>query len=186
MSSPELLAPVLGAVSLALAASDTPVVLIDGPSGAGKTTLADRLLDAWPSAAAPTLVRMDELYPGWGGLEAGSVQLRDELLLPRSRRQSARWQRYDWARQAPGDWLTVDAGHPLIVEGCGTLRRDDTALSDVRVWIGADDAVRKRRALDRDHGGFDAHWDEWQRQFEAFVASQDPVGVATLILDGTG
>jgi uridine kinase len=180
-----MLAPLLQAVRVALAATPTSVILIDGPSGAGKSTLADRLVAAWPGARHPVLVRMDDLYPGWGGLEAGSALVHKELLRSRGEARTARWQRYDWETAAPGEWVRVDAERPLIVEGCGTLLRENVPFSTLRVWITADDEVRKRRALERDHGGFDAHWDEWQRQFDAFVAREHPIECANLVLDGT-
>lgn len=182
------LAPVIAAVSAAVAARgarSAPVVLIDGPSGAGKSTLADALVAAWPGAAPPSLVRMDDVYPGWDGLAAGARNVHDELLLPRSQGRPAGWRRYDWSIEAPRDWVPVDASRPLVVEGCGTLLRANAALSDVRVWLTADDAVRKRRALARDHGAFDAHWDRWHRQFEQFLADEHPLDTATIVLDGT-
>jgi len=188
------LAPSVAAVTAALARVVTeaspsraaPVVLIDGPSGAGKSTFADALVAAWPGDAAPTLVHMDDVYPGWDGLAAGAREVHELLLLPRSEGRPAGWRRYDWSIEAPRDWVPVDASCPLIVEGCGTLLAANVPLSDVRVWITADDAVRKRRALARDHGAFDAHWDRWQRQFEEFVAAEHPADGATVLLDGTG
>lgn len=44
-----------------------PVVLIDGRSGAGKTTLANTLIC---HHADWQLVHADDLYPGWSGLSA--------------------------------------------------------------------------------------------------------------------
>lgn len=184
--SAEQLAVLVEAVAAALRVSPVPVVLIDGPSGAGKSTLADALVAAWPSAVPPTLVRMDDLYPGWEGLAAGALAVHEKLLLPRSRGLPAGWQRHDWTTGAGGEWVGVAAARPLVVEGCGTLLAANVPLADVRVWLTADDAVRKRRALARDRGAFDAHWDGWQRQFDAFVANEHPLDAATVVLDGTG
>lgn len=166
------------------------VVLIDGPSGAGKSRLADRLAANWPSSPLPTLVRMDDIYPGWDGLQAGSEHVNRYLLQPRSMGEgstAARWSRFDWTAPAgePEQWQEVDPARPLIVEGCGTLSRANASLATVRIWLDADDQVRKRRALDRDHGGFDAHWDRWQAQFERFVQRERPMERADLILDGS-
>ena len=65
-------------LALIRSAPRTAVILIDGPSGAGKSTLADRLIAAWPTDAAPQLVRLDDVYPGWGGLDRrrGAAALR--------------------------------------------------------------------------------------------------------------
>src|SRR4051794_34095510 len=79
----------------------TPVILIDGPSGAGKSSLADRLLAAWPAEGRPRLVRMDDLYPGWDGLDAGSAALGRDLLEPLRTSGTGSWERWDWAADRP-------------------------------------------------------------------------------------
>jgi uridine kinase len=155
-------------------------VLLDGPSGAGKSTLADALVSAWPGSVG--IVRMDNIYPGWEGLSAASTQVHDSLLAPRSRGALARWRRYDWDAHRSAEWHTVPADRSVILEGCGALSRRNAPLATQRVWLDADDEIRKQRALARDNGGFDAHWDSWQRQFDQFVADEDPRSVADLHL----
>ncbi|MGO2574128.1 MAG: aminodeoxychorismate synthase, partial [Corynebacterium casei] len=51
-------------------------VLIDGPSGAGKTWFAARLSEhmLWQT------VHLDEFYPGWHGLEKGSDMVKSQVL----------------------------------------------------------------------------------------------------------
>ena len=160
------------------------IVLIDGPSGAGKSTLADRLLSNWPVAEVPQLVRMDGIYPGWTGLEAANRSVVTELLAPRSAGLPSGWRRWDWVRGRPAEWNSVDPTRPLILEGCGTLNRAAAPFGDVRVWITADDVERKRRALARDGGGFDEHWDQWDADFCAYLARENPIVSADLVLDG--
>lgn len=177
------LAPVLSldaAVARVLASCSTAVetVLLDGPSGAGKSTLADALVGAWPGAVS--LVRMDNIYPGWGGLAAGSVHVHDSLLEPRRRGATSRWRRHDWESDGPAEWHTVPGDRSLILEGCGVLSRRNAPLATLRIWLDADDEVRKDRALARDRGGFDAHWDDWQRQFARFLAEEEPTEAADL------
>ena len=177
-----LVAPVIRGLA---AVGATPVVLIDGPSGAGKSTLADALVDAWPEPLRPTLVRLDDIYPGWQGLDAASLHLAEHVLVPRTLGLPAAWQRYDWSRGEPAEWCPVRADRPLIVEGCGTLAAAHTALSDVRVWLGADDRIRKQRALARDGELFRAHWDEWEADWEAYRVREQPERQATVLLVGT-
>lgn len=153
-------------------------VLLDGPSGAGKSTLADALVAAWPGAVS--LVRMDNVYPGWGGLSAGSTHVHDSLLEPRHRGAESRWRRHDWESDGPAEWHTVPGDRSLLLEGCGALSRRNAPLATLRVWLDADDEVRKDRALARDRGGFDAHWDDWQRQFTRFVTDENPIRAADL------
>jgi uridine kinase len=180
-----LLERVRSADAAARAAGHTTVVLIDGPAGAGKSTLADLIVARWPDEMEPILVRMDDLYPGWGGLREGSVNLGTELLAPLRRGETGRWQRYSWSLERLDEWTTVDGSRPVVVEGCGTLSRQNAPLADLRIWLTADDRLRKERALRRDHGGFDAHWDHWQEQFDDFLARETPVEQADAVLDVT-
>jgi uridine kinase len=165
-----------------LSGDPAEVVLLDGPSGAGKSTLADALVAAWPGSVRPTLVRMDDIYPGWGGLAAAGDHVGLHLLSPRQRGGRARWQRHDWERNASADWNDVDPRAALLVEGCGVLTKANAVLATLTVWLDADDAVRKKRALARDQGAFDAHWDEWDAQFVEFVHTEEPVASADLVL----
>ena len=77
-------------------------ILIDGRSGSGKTELARAIAADWPEAQ---LVRMDDLYPGWDGLAAGSA-LVPELLT------TGRYRAWDWATGAPGEERRLDLESP--------------------------------------------------------------------------
>jgi uridine kinase len=180
-----LLGPVLQQLRTVNRPAESVVLLLDGPSGAGKSTLADAVRDAWPGPVSPILVRLDDIYPGWGGLDAAVRHIGDHLLAPRHAGKPAAWQRHDWVRNAPAEWNTVDPARPLIVEGCGALARAHTALSDVRVWLDADDGIRKQRALTRDGGAFEEHWDQWQRDWERYRLRERPDREATLRLQAT-
>ncbi|WP_241986575.1 ATP-binding protein [Cryobacterium fucosi] len=189
MSSPDpagrpstLLGPVLAALA---GAGSAPVVLIDGPSGAGKSTLADRLVADWPGEPKPVLVRLDDIYPGWQGLAAGIDHLTRHVLAPRAGGLPAAWQRYDWANTRAAEWHPVDPARPLIVEGCGALAAAHRPFSEIRIWLAADDGIRKRRALARDGDVFRSHWDEWQDEWEAYLGRDDPERAATIRLSGT-
>ncbi len=196
-------AAALDAILAALAeAPRMPVVLIDGPSGSGKSTLADDIRAAWPGQARrgqagpgqarrgqvrqgqalPQLVRLDDIYPGWDGLEAASRHLTERVLRPRAEGRPAAWQRWDWLADAPAEWHSVDPTRPLIVEGCGTLSRANLPLSDVRVWLQAEDGVRKRRAIARDGATFSEHWSQWQAQWEAFCVRETPTHWADIVI----
>lgn len=179
-------AAVVEAADAARARSRTPVILIDGPSGAGKSSLADRLLAGWPAAGRPRLVRMDDLYPGWDGLDAGSAALGRDLLEPLRASGTGHWERWDWAADRPAGRVIVAGPEPLIVEGCGTLSRANAALADLTVWLEADDVLRKQRALARDGETFALEWDRWQAEFDRFVAREHPVAHARLVLDVSG
>jgi cytidylate kinase len=107
-----------------------------------------------------------------------------ELLAPLREGGQGRWRAWDWAADRAGAWHTVTAERPLVVEGCGALSAASARHADLSIWLTADDAERKRRALERDRGAFDAHWQMWDKQFVQFAAREHPSRLANLILDG--
>ncbi|MET0726425.1 MAG: ATP-binding protein [Leifsonia sp.] len=179
-------ADALASVLARIPAAGKPVtILIDGPSGSGKSTFADLLTSRWPAdAGRPQLVRLDDVYPGWSGLEAASRALTIEVLAPRGAGRNGRWQRWDWVAGTGAEWHPVSVDRPLVVEGCGTLSQASATMADLRIWIEADGRLRKSRALERDAGAFDAHWDEWEEQWLRFVERERPAGAADIRVNG--
>ncbi|WP_235840732.1 (d)CMP kinase [Corynebacterium liangguodongii] len=135
-------------------------LLIDGPSGAGKTTLAELI----GSALGIRVVHMDDFYPGWAGLEEGARMVAEDVLDP----VNPGYWRWDWEQERRGDWVRLDPRADLIVEGVGAVTeasiRAARALGDVdTLRVVADPATRKARALARDPG-FAAYWRMWAEQ----------------------
>ncbi|MCS5733076.1 nucleoside/nucleotide kinase family protein [Herbiconiux daphne] len=158
------------------------VILIDGPSGSGKTDLASRLRDGWVGDDRPTVVHLDDIYPGWDGLDAASEAVTEHLLLPLRAGRPGRWRRHDWQTGRPAEWHGVDPRHPLVIEGCGALSRANAALADLSIWVEADDAVRKARALQRDGELYAREWDRWEAQWQRFVRRESPRQLALLVV----
>lgn len=156
-----------------------PVVLIDGRSGAGKTSLARILVARWPLAGRVQLVALDSIYPGWDGLDDGVALAREQILVPHARGVIGIWRRWDWEAGAPAEAHAVDPSLPLVVEGSGVLRADTTGLGDVRVWVDSPESSRRRRALERDGETYRPHWDQWARQEDRHVTRDAPHTFAT-------
>jgi uridine kinase len=151
-----------------------PVVLIDGRSGAGKTVLAEAIaprLDA-------QLISLDELYPGWEGLEAGSEAVHETVL----RARAPGWTRWDWTAARPAEWHPVDPGRAIVIEGCGALSAANRALASFGIWLELDADERRRRSSQRDHGRFDRFWQPWADQEDAFIAREHPRERADVVL----
>lgn len=145
------------------------ITLVDGPSGSGKSDYG-----VWLAAERnAVLVSLDDVYPGWDGLDAGSWHIHRNVLLPISQGLPGRYQRWDWRLGVPADWVDVSASRPVVIEGCGAIRREGLAIRADRVWVGAASDVRKRRALERDGDMYAPHWQRWALQEERFLALHD-------------
>lgn len=142
-------------------AGATAVVAVDGPSGSGKSVLAGTLSDALGGAA---VVRMDDLYPGWDGLDEAPPRLVAEVLAPLSGGGQGRFRRYDWAAGTYAGWRVVPSTPVLLVEGCGSGARVCAPYLSLLVWLDAPAEVRRARAMARDGRTYRPHWERWARQ----------------------
>jgi predicted kinase len=162
------------------------LVLVDGPSGSGKSTLADGLdRDGDAGAGLPPgaqLLRLDDVYPGWDGLEEASRHLERHVLGGMRPGGSPRWRRWDWTAHAPAEWHDLDPSRPLVVEGCGALTRTAAVLATHRIWVEADDAVRRARAIARDGDAFAREWERWDAQWRAHVGRENPRALADVVV----
>jgi hypothetical protein len=162
----------------ALSASN-PVILIDGRSGAGKSSMARRLVADWPLRGPVQLIALDSIYPGWDGLADGVASAREQILVPHGRGLIGVWRRWDWESSELAEAHAVDPSLPLIVEGSGLLTPATAALGDVRVWLESPERARRTRALARDGDLFRPHWQQWAEQEERHLSRDEPAGHAT-------
>lgn len=151
------------------------VALIDGHSGAGKTTLATAL--AYELKAQH--ISLDAFYPGWGGLEVGSAMVQGVLAT-----DNPGYRRWDWKRNQAAEFHKVNAKRDIVIEGSGCLSRANRELATFAVWVRLDQVERKRRALARDGARRLEHWDRWAAQEQAFFARERPDTLADAIMDG--
>lgn len=170
----------------------TPIVLIDGRAASGKSSLAAALKNQLfkELEQAPRLVHMDDLYPGWEGLIAGSHYLNQQILQPLKQGKTSSWQLWDWEKaqrgrsDEPGNgWREFAGGTPLIVEGCGSLSRVSAELADYRVWIETEQQVRHQRWLDRDGEKFNEFWHIWAAQEDEFYQQEKSMQLADLVIE---
>lgn len=157
-----------------------PVVLIDGRSGAGKSSLVPLLLERWQTSRPVQCVALDSIYPGWDGLAAGAAAATAGILAPHLRGDVGIWHRWDWERSERAEAHTVDPAAPVVLEGCGSITKTSALLSNVRVWLDAPAAERKRRALARDGAAYAPFWERWAAQEEQHIRQHGPAGLADI------
>lgn len=155
--------------TLEVSRSARMIVGIDGRSGAGKTMLADELALAMPDTR---LLRLDDVFRGWEGLGPGLAHVMTHAVAPLARGSAGRYQRWNWEEDHLGTWEEVPAlrpGEVLLVEGCGAIAVPLDRYIDVAIWCHAPTPVRRRRAMERDHGRWEERWEQWARQEEALI-----------------
>lgn len=139
-----------------------PIIAIDGPAGAGKTTLAQVIKLALADRYQINLIHMDNLYDGWD--DALGQQLSQTLtyiVKTHQTSQNLNLSYYDWASSQFQEAQEIPARELLILEGVGSgqsaIRSDLTAL----IWIGIDEKVGLARVLERDGDYLSSQMDRW-------------------------
>lgn len=147
------------------------VILIDGGSGAGKTTFATQLA----SLIGGQLISMDSFYPGWNGLKAASEIVTDQLLRPNNRG----YRRWCWETMQPKEWVPIPEGKPLIIEGCGAISKKSVAKANWAIWYEASWEYRQKSLAGRaDANYYQPHWQTWLAQEKQHWAENDPANLA--------
>jgi cytidylate kinase len=158
----------------------THLICIDGPSGAGKTTLAR---DLAATLAAPT-VHMDDLYPGWDGLRAGTHRAQEWIVGPLTEGLPARYRRWDWAAEQYAEWVQLPSSEVVVLEGCGSGALPAGKAASVLVWVEAEETVRRARGLARD-AGYAPYWEGWAVQERRLYDADRTWERADLFVDTT-
>src|SRR5699024_2151410 len=121
-----------------------PRILIDGRSGAGKTTIAHRIADE----LGARVVSLDEFYPGWSGL-AAATEIAGGIVREHREGSDARYRRWDWERDVWSQECLVDPERALIVEGCGALTAASARDATASMWFDGDADARYAAAIAR-------------------------------------
>lgn len=154
---------------------------IDGPGASGKSTLAEQLAARLPGAE---IVHVDDFYlpseerqgrPRAIGPGFDLARLREQVLAPASRGEEVTYQKYDWDKDRLGEWVTIAAGTPLIVEGVYSTHLAARPYYDHRLFCVATRETRLRRGLDRDGAEAESLWtDEWMPAEDRYLAAEEP------------
>jgi uridine kinase len=162
--------------------NQTPIVLIDGRAGSGKSTFAEALQQQLfrDGESAPRVIHMDNIFEGWDGLALGSDYMVRFILQPLARRETASWQDWSWVKNQRSSWREFSGGTPLIVEGCGSLTERSKEHADIAIWLEASEEVRRERWIQRER-----HLDKfdfWAAQELDFYAREKSQSLADLVI----
>jgi dephospho-CoA kinase len=162
--------------------NQTPIVLIDGRAGSGKSTFAEKLQQQLfrDGESAPRVIHMDNIFEGWEGLSLGSDYLVRFILNPLARKETASWQDWSWVRNERSSWREFSGGTPLIVEGCGALTERSKEHAYLSLWLEASEETRRQRWLERER-----HLDKfdfWAAQELDFYAREKSQSLADLVV----
>jgi uridine kinase len=129
------------------------------------------------------IVELEQLYPGWDGLQQGVDLLVSAVLEPLAAGRRAEVPRYDWIEGRYAEPWALEPPELLIVEGVGAGARAAARYASVLVWLELAAETRRQRALARDGDVFRPYWERWTAQEEALLARDATPARADLVLD---
>ena len=142
-----------------------PLLAIDGPAGAGKTTLAAKLEAEFSVHSNVRTIHMDELYNGWD--DALGQSLTDTLQAIVAAYLSGiehtikifNWHLMKFDREeviTPSDYL--------ILEGVGAAQKIVRDAGAITYWLDIDAETGLKRVLARDGAHIEKEMRQWQIQ----------------------
>jgi uridine kinase len=142
-----------------------PLLAIDGPAGAGKTTLAAKLEAEFSVHSTVRTIHMDELYNGWD--DALGQSLTDTLQAIVAAYLSGiehtikifNWHLMKFDREeviTPSDYL--------ILEGVGAAQKIVRDAGAITYWLDIDAETGLKRVLARDGAHIEKEMRQWQIQ----------------------
>jgi pantothenate kinase len=162
--------------------NQTPIILIDGRAGSGKSTFAKALQQQLfrDGESAPRVIHMDNIFEGWDGLALGSDYMVRFILQPLARLETASWQDWSWVKNQRSSWREFSGGTPLVVEGCGSLTERSKEHADISIWLEASEETRRERWIQRERHL--EKFDFWAAQELDFYAREKSQSLAELVI----
>jgi uridine kinase len=160
-----------------------PIIAIDGPAGAGKTTLAKEIFLALSLDYSVTVIHMDDLYDGWeSALSEDLTKILQAIVKSHQERQSVKIKRYNWLKKSFGEIESLESSDILILEGVGS---SPTALQDqfaASIWMDIDPEIGVKRALERDGLQLASELKRWLGTQEQYFLQHSPREKADFVL----
>jgi len=141
------------------------LLAIDGPAGAGKTTLAAKLAAEFSAHSTVRTIHMDELYNGWD--DALGQSLTDTLQTITSAYLAGSncvIKIFDWHLMKFAREEVISPTDYLILEGVGAAQEIVRQSGATTYWLDIDEATGLKRVLARDGAHIEKEMIQWQIQ----------------------
>ena len=139
------------------------LLAIDGPAGAGKTTLASQLEAEYSAHSTVRVIHMDDLYNGWEN--ALGQYLTDTLHMISSAHLAGvdcTIRLFNWYSMKFDREEIVSPTDYLIIEGVGAAQAIGREAGAITYWLDIDADTGLQRVLARDGAHLEKQMRQWQ------------------------
>jgi len=150
-----------------------PLILsIDGPAGAGKSTLAGEVARAFAGTYSIEVIHLDELYDGWNNALSDQLfQNLLELIKAQANNLVTDLAIYDWSANSFTGTRQIKPVQLLIIEGVGSCNRLLRSALTTSIWLDIDSRSGLIRVLERDGEEFRDEMVKWQEMESEYFES---------------
>jgi uridine kinase len=155
------------------------IVAIDGPGGAGKSSVAEALAAALGGAP---IVHTDD-FASWDEPLDWWPALLGRVLEPLAAGRAARFTPTSWDGE-PQPEVVVEPAEFVVLEGVSASREAFRPYLAYSIWVETPRELRLERGLGRDGEQARAQWETWMAAEDAYVARERPHERADLVVPG--
>jgi len=156
----------------------TRIVAVDGPGGAGKSSLADRLareLDA-------QIIHTDD-FASWENPVDWWPDLIERALKPLAAGEPARYQPTSWGGEQR-EPVVIEPSGIVILEGVTASREGFRPYLAYSIWIETPRDLRLQRGVERDGEHMRSQWEQWIEGEDRYIERERPAEHADVVLRG--
>ena len=161
----------------------TKIIVIDGPAGSGKTTLAKSLSGLLENCP---IIHMDEIYDGWENALSPktSQDLVEWIINPLLESSSIEFVKYDWYLEKRIEKVVINLPKVLIIEGVGSSSFEISKHASLKLWIEVNKETGINRVLTRDGQQIQEQMKKWQSQESKFFIENNSKENSDIWIDG--
>jgi len=161
----------------------TKIVVIDGPAGSGKTTLAKSLSGLLENCP---IIHMDEIYEGWENALSPktSQDLVEWIINPLLEDKSIEYIKYDWNLEQRIEKVVINNSKVMIIEGVGSSSFEVSKHASLKLWIEVNKETGINRVLTRDGLHIQEQMKTWQSQESKFFIENNSKENSDIWIDG--
>lgn len=156
------------------------IAAIDGPGGAGKSTLARRLAAHLPGSE---ILSTDD-FASWEVPLEWWPRLLEEVLVPMAEERAVAYRPYDWNERRLGEKRSLAVEDHLILEGVSSGRLEFAQFLDFLIWVETPRSERLTRGLQRDGEQMRSQWLRWMSEEDRYLFDHQTRARADLVVSG--
>ena len=144
---------------------------IDGPAGAGKTTLSEILKSELRMREISTeVIHMDDLYDGWENALGIKLEQALQDIECQTQGDEIVYPIYNWQQMKYSRIKSIPTPRILILEGVGAGQSGVRDRVDLSIWVDIDPDEGISRAISRDGQSIAAYMQSWKQAQELHFA----------------